>query len=47
MGLGAGLDAVESRKISYPYWEPNPDSSAVQPVACRYTDPAVSEIKNT
>jgi hypothetical protein len=33
MGTRAGLDIMERREISCPYWESNPDSSVVQPVA--------------
>jgi hypothetical protein len=28
-----GWDAMEKRKISCPYWELNPDSSVIEPVA--------------
>jgi hypothetical protein len=28
----ASQDAVEKRKISYPCWESNPDSTGVQPI---------------
>jgi hypothetical protein len=31
VGPRAGLDDVERRNVSYRYWEPNPNSSVVQP----------------
>jgi hypothetical protein len=38
VGLRAGLDAVEERKISCPSWNRTP---AVQPIAHHYTDKAI------
>jgi hypothetical protein len=36
VGPRAGIDIMEKKNISCPYWESNPDSAAIQPVA--YTD---------
>jgi hypothetical protein len=38
VGLKAGLDAVEKRKISCACQESNPNYLAVQPVASHYTN---------
>jgi hypothetical protein len=44
IGLRTGLDAVEKRKISCPYWESNPNSSAVQSIAIPIELPSFSYI---
>jgi hypothetical protein len=38
LGLTAGLDAIEKRKMPCLYQESNPSSSAVHPLAYRYSD---------
>jgi hypothetical protein len=40
VGPRAGLEVMEKRKTSCPYREPNPDSSAIHPVA--YTNCAIT-----
>jgi hypothetical protein len=34
VGPSSGMDAVEKSEIFSSYWESNPDSSAVQSIAC-------------
>jgi hypothetical protein len=46
VGPGTGLDKVKRRK-SCRYWGSNSDLSAVQPVACRYTECAIEQIRFT
>jgi hypothetical protein len=41
VGLSAGLDTPDKRKISYPFRESNPNFMAVQSVAHRYTGCAI------